>query len=86
MKNKGLIVTLLAMLCCLTMKAGQASGAVYEKSDSITVCRLLSEARQQPRSTNFTLFFARKFIEKWRKNSLLHTKNARKWLLRLLKS
>ena len=52
------------MLCCLTMKAGQGSSAVYDKADSITVCRLLSEARQQPRSANFPLFFARKFINR----------------------
>lgn len=64
MNSKGLIVTVVAMLCCLTMKARQASGAVYEKADSITVCRLLSEVRQQPRSTNFPLFFARKFIDR----------------------
>jgi len=35
---------------------------VYVPTDSITICRLLSEARQQPRTTNFPLFFARQFI------------------------
>ena len=55
---------MVAMLCCLTIKAGQASAAVYEPTDSITVCRLLSEACQQPLSTNITLFFARKFIDR----------------------
>ena len=35
---------------------------VYVPTDSITVCRLLSEVRQQPRTTNFPLFFARQFI------------------------
>lgn len=50
------------MLCCMTMKAGQGSAAVYVPTDSITICRLLSEARQQPRTTNFPLFFARQFI------------------------
>ena len=50
------------MLCCMTMKAGQSSSAVYIPTDSITVCRMLSEARQQPRTTNFPLFFALQFI------------------------
>lgn len=50
------------MLCCMTMKAGQGSGAVYLPTDSITVCRLLSAALQQPRTTNFPLFFARQFL------------------------
>ena len=53
---------MVVMLCCMTMKAGQSSSAVYIPTDSITVCRLLSEARQQPRTTNFPLFFARQFI------------------------
>ena len=35
---------------------------VYVPTDSITICRLLSEARQQSRTTNFPLFFARQFI------------------------
>ena len=35
---------------------------VYQKADSITVCRLLSEVRRQPAGTNIPLFFARKFI------------------------
>ena len=35
---------------------------VYQTADSITICRLLNEARRQPASTNIPLFFARKFI------------------------
>ena len=53
---------MVVMLCCMTMKAGQSSSAVYIPTDSITVCRMLSEARQQPHTTNFPLFFARQFI------------------------
>ena len=32
--------------------------------DSVTVCRLLQEARRQPEKTNLPLFFARKFLGK----------------------
>jgi len=31
-------------------------------TDSVTICKLLSEAKCQPRTTNFVLFFARKFL------------------------
>ena len=60
------MVLTIAMLvyCQLMTMAGQDSGLVYAKADSITVCRLLSEARQQPRSTNMPLFFARKLIDR----------------------
>ncbi len=30
--------------------------------DSVTICQLLDEASHQPRTTNFALFFARKFL------------------------
>ena len=52
------------MVCvwvALTMTA-QSQRPVYQKTDSLTICRLLSEARQQSRTTNMPLFFARKFI------------------------
>jgi len=34
-----------------------------QPEDSITISQLLEEARQQPRTINFPLFFARKFID-----------------------
>lgn len=51
------------MLCCLTMTAqSKCLKLVYQKADSVTICRLLSEVRRQPANTNIPLFFARKFI------------------------
>lgn len=41
----------------------EITGASFLPEDSITVCQLLDEARHQPRTTNFVLFFARKFID-----------------------
>ena len=38
------------------------AGVSFVPEDSIEVCKLLDEARHQPRTTNFTLFFARKFL------------------------
>ena len=35
----------------------------YLQKDSLTICRLLDEARTLPRTTNFPLFFARKFLD-----------------------
>lgn len=47
----------------LTMMAqGKSLRPVYQKADSITICRLLSEARRQPAETNIPLFFARQFL------------------------
>ena len=47
----------------LTMMAqGKSLRPVYQKADSITICRLLSEARRQPAETNIPLFFARHFL------------------------
>ena len=43
--------------------AGADKEAVtYQKTDSVTVCRLLAASRQLPRGTNLQLFFARKFL------------------------
>lgn len=36
---------------------------VYQKVDSITVCRLLSEVCRQPSGMNIPLFFARQFLD-----------------------
>lgn len=35
----------------------------YLRNDSLTICRLLDEAHSLPRTTNFPLFFARKFLD-----------------------
>jgi len=35
----------------------------YLQKDSLTICRLLDEARTLPHTTNFPLFFARKFLD-----------------------
>lgn len=42
--------------------AQEEGGVCYQQSDSLTICRLLDEARSLPRTTNFPLFFARKFL------------------------
>lgn len=36
----------------------------YTVDDSLFVCSILEDARKQPRTTDFTLFFAEKFIDK----------------------
>lgn len=41
---------------------GKVQPPVCQKSDSITVCRLLSEVRRQPAGTSIPLFFARQFL------------------------
>ena len=54
-----LLITLFAFL-------GTAKGegrVSYLQNDSLTICRLLDEAHSQPRTTNFQLFFARKFLD-----------------------
>ena len=54
-----LLITLFAFL-------GMARGeerVTYLQNDSLTICRLLDEAHSQPRTTNFPLFFARKFLD-----------------------
>ena len=42
--------------------AQEEGGVCYQQSDSLTICRLLDEAHSLPRTTNFPLFFARKFL------------------------
>ena len=53
-----LLITLLPLLGY----AQEEGGVCYQQSDSITICRLLNEAHSLPRTTNFQLFFARKFL------------------------
>ena len=54
-----LLITLFAFL---GMARGE-EGVTYLQNDSLTICRLLDEAHSQPRTTNFPLFFARKFLD-----------------------
>lgn len=53
--------TILGLWLCLTTQTamGQVSAL---PTDSLTICQLLDEARCQPRTTNFPLFFARQFL------------------------
>ena len=54
------------LLVALFVLLGTAQGqgrVSYQQIDSLTICRLLDEAHCQPRTTNFPLFFARKFID-----------------------
>ena len=53
-----LLITLLPLLGY----AQEEGGVCYQQSDSLTICRLLDEAHSLPRTTNFPLFFARKFL------------------------
>lgn len=47
--------------CCLSVRA---AGPLYQRADSITICKLLKEACQQPAGTNMPLYFARHFLGK----------------------
>ena len=56
----------LFLLITLFIFLGTAKGegrVSYLQNDSLTICRLLDEAHCQPRTTNFPLFFARKFLD-----------------------
>ena len=55
-------VMIVVCVCVALALTAQSQRPVYQKTDSLTICRLLSEARQQPRTTNMPLFFARKFM------------------------
>lgn len=59
---KRLQFMLMALFVLLSTAQGQG-GVSYQQIDSLTICRLLDEAHCQPRTTNFPLFFARKFID-----------------------
>ena len=45
-----------------TAVGADKEAVTYQKTDSVTVCRLLAASRQLPRGTNLQLFFARKFL------------------------
>lgn len=46
----------------LPLSVSSQKRVVYQRSDSLTVCRLLNEGRSQSATTSLPLFFARKFI------------------------
>lgn len=58
------IITLIIALWLLpqSISAKDCASVCAMHSDSVTICQLLEEARLQPRTINFPLFFARKFI------------------------
>jgi hypothetical protein len=45
-----------------TAVGADKEAVTYQKTDSVTVCRLLAASRQLTRGTNLQLFFARKFL------------------------
>ena len=56
-------MTIVCMCLVLTMTAQvKHLKPLYQKADSVTICRLLNEARQQSCLPNMPLFFARKFL------------------------
>ena len=58
------IVLFFISLCIFQVSVafGQETKVSYTPEDSITICQLLEEARHQPRTTNYALFFGRKFL------------------------
>ena len=53
---------LITLFACLGNAKGEGRVS-YLQNDSLTICCLLDEAHSQPRTTNFPLFFARKFLD-----------------------
>ena len=63
-KRKCFVIFVLLSICHLNLSARQIRQSVsYVRADSVTVCRLLDEARHLSSTTNRPLFFARKFLE-----------------------
>ncbi len=58
------IVTILCLVCLTLAMAAQGRNRqpVFQKTDSVTICRLLTEARRLPSTANKPLFFARQFL------------------------
>ena len=59
---KRVIGTLLVSFACLCGQAEEKTMYAALPTDSMMVCQLLEEARHMPRTINFPLFFARKFL------------------------
>ena len=57
-----LILIIALWLLPMSGSAKEYAGVSAQPKDSILICQLLEEARLQPRTTNFPLFFARKFL------------------------
>lgn len=57
-----LILIIALWLLPMSGSAKEFAGVSAQPKDSILICQLLDEARLQPRTTNFPLFFARKFL------------------------
>ena len=59
MKRQLFLLIVLFVLLASVQGQGRVS---YRQIDSLTICRLLDEAHCQPRTMNFPLFFAKKFL------------------------
>jgi hypothetical protein len=57
-----LLYIIIGVTLCLAVHAKCLGDVKQLPADSITICKLLAEARQLPASTNLPLFFAQKFI------------------------
>ena len=53
---------IIALTLCVATHARKAATVRYEAADSVTICRLLQEARSLPKTTCLPLHFAQKFI------------------------
>lgn len=56
------IYIIIGITLCLGAHSKRFGDVRQHPNDSITVCKLLAEAKQLPSSTNLPLFFAQKFI------------------------
>lgn len=57
------ILMLIGILLSFSLNSAMCkSNVTFLPQDSVTICRILNEARTQPSTTNFPLFFAGKFI------------------------
>ena len=59
---KRLLYIIICITSCLASSASGLGDVKYQSVDSVTICRLLAEARHLPSTTNLPLFFAQKFI------------------------
>ena len=59
---KRIIYIIIGITACLTSYAAGLGSVKALPQDSVTICRLLSEAKKQPASTCMPLFFAQKFV------------------------
>ena len=60
--HKKTLYIIIGIMACLSAHAKCFGDVRQQSADSITVCKLLAEARKLPASTNLPLFFAQKFI------------------------